>query len=202
MFHVQLLCRLLFLYEGKVVWQGMTHEFSTSTNPIVRQVSHWTFTSNTVGFIRDADHDYSGENDLSNTKSHLICTNYYFLGTVPFLSNQPRIIAMIHYCIRWIDVLVYLPINILHTELYSYSIYTTNRAFLHFNLQIYNHHILSLYRWLLLLKPILTQNLLYFRSWKSFGHLRCRDISKSLTITYKQTISLKIMSFDFWIPLN
>ncbi|KAL8115988.1 hypothetical protein AgCh_022472 [Apium graveolens] len=29
--------RLLFLYEGKVVWQGMTHEFSTSTNPIVRQ---------------------------------------------------------------------------------------------------------------------------------------------------------------------
>ncbi|XP_009587722.1 protein TRIGALACTOSYLDIACYLGLYCEROL 3, chloroplastic [Nicotiana tomentosiformis] len=29
--------RLIFLYEGKVVWQGMTHEFSTSTNPIVRQ---------------------------------------------------------------------------------------------------------------------------------------------------------------------
>lgn len=29
--------RLLFLYEGKIVWQGMTHEFSTSTNPIVRQ---------------------------------------------------------------------------------------------------------------------------------------------------------------------
>ncbi|PIN03433.1 Sulfate-transporting ATPase [Handroanthus impetiginosus] len=29
--------RLLFLYEGKVVWQGMTHEFSSSTNPIVRQ---------------------------------------------------------------------------------------------------------------------------------------------------------------------
>lgn len=29
--------RLLFLYEGKVVWQGMTHEFTTSTNPIVRQ---------------------------------------------------------------------------------------------------------------------------------------------------------------------
>lgn len=29
--------RLLFLYEGKVVWQGMTHEFSTSTNPIVHQ---------------------------------------------------------------------------------------------------------------------------------------------------------------------
>ncbi|KAL5726027.1 Protein TRIGALACTOSYLDIACYLGLYCEROL 3 [Ranunculus cassubicifolius] len=30
--------RLLFLYEGKVVWQGMTHEFTSSTNPIVRQV--------------------------------------------------------------------------------------------------------------------------------------------------------------------
>ncbi|XP_047982905.1 protein TRIGALACTOSYLDIACYLGLYCEROL 3, chloroplastic-like isoform X1 [Salvia hispanica] len=29
--------RLLFLYEGAVVWQGMTHEFSSSTNPIVRQ---------------------------------------------------------------------------------------------------------------------------------------------------------------------
>ncbi|CAN4106457.1 unnamed protein product [Withania somnifera] len=29
--------RLIFLYEGKVVWQGMTHEFSTSANPIVRQ---------------------------------------------------------------------------------------------------------------------------------------------------------------------
>ncbi|KAL0452276.1 UNVERIFIED_CONTAM: protein TRIGALACTOSYLDIACYLGLYCEROL 3, chloroplastic [Sesamum latifolium] len=31
--------RLLFLYEGRVVWQGMTHEFSSSTNPIVQQVS-------------------------------------------------------------------------------------------------------------------------------------------------------------------
>ncbi|KAL1542606.1 Protein TRIGALACTOSYLDIACYLGLYCEROL 3, chloroplastic, variant 2 [Salvia divinorum] len=29
--------RLLFLYEGAVLWQGMTHEFSSSTNPIVRQ---------------------------------------------------------------------------------------------------------------------------------------------------------------------
>lgn len=29
--------RLLFLYEGKVVWEGMTHEFNTSLNPIVRQ---------------------------------------------------------------------------------------------------------------------------------------------------------------------
>ncbi|TYG59186.1 hypothetical protein ES288_D08G282000v1 [Gossypium darwinii] len=29
--------RLLFLHEGKVVWQGMTEEFTTSTNPIVRQ---------------------------------------------------------------------------------------------------------------------------------------------------------------------
>ncbi|CAK7348203.1 unnamed protein product [Dovyalis caffra] len=29
--------RLLFLHEGKVVWQGMTHEFMTSTNPIVQQ---------------------------------------------------------------------------------------------------------------------------------------------------------------------
>ncbi|OWM72327.1 protein TRIGALACTOSYLDIACYLGLYCEROL 3, chloroplastic [Punica granatum] len=29
--------RLLFLHEGKVVWQGMTHEFTTSTNPIVKQ---------------------------------------------------------------------------------------------------------------------------------------------------------------------
>ncbi|CAI9767414.1 unnamed protein product [Fraxinus pennsylvanica] len=29
--------RLLFLHEGKVVWQGMTHEFSSSTNPIVQQ---------------------------------------------------------------------------------------------------------------------------------------------------------------------
>ncbi|PON37904.1 Phosphonate C-P lyase system [Trema orientale] len=29
--------RLIFLYEGKVVWQGMTHEFTTSTNPIVQQ---------------------------------------------------------------------------------------------------------------------------------------------------------------------
>lgn len=29
--------RLLFLYDGKIVWEGMTHEFATSTNPIVRQ---------------------------------------------------------------------------------------------------------------------------------------------------------------------
>ncbi|ONK63950.1 uncharacterized protein A4U43_C07F20580 [Asparagus officinalis] len=29
--------RLLFLHEGKIVWEGMTHEFATSTNPIVRQ---------------------------------------------------------------------------------------------------------------------------------------------------------------------
>ncbi|XP_052194742.1 protein TRIGALACTOSYLDIACYLGLYCEROL 3, chloroplastic isoform X1 [Diospyros lotus] len=29
--------RLLFLHDGKVVWQGMTHEFTSSTNPIVRQ---------------------------------------------------------------------------------------------------------------------------------------------------------------------
>ncbi|XP_022852097.1 protein TRIGALACTOSYLDIACYLGLYCEROL 3, chloroplastic-like [Olea europaea var. sylvestris] len=29
--------RLLFLHEGKIVWQGMTHEFSSSTNPIVQQ---------------------------------------------------------------------------------------------------------------------------------------------------------------------
>ncbi|KAF6162305.1 hypothetical protein GIB67_008434 [Kingdonia uniflora] len=30
--------RLIFLYEGKIVWQGMTHEFTTSANPIVRQM--------------------------------------------------------------------------------------------------------------------------------------------------------------------
>ncbi|KAL5058609.1 hypothetical protein RYX36_030213 [Vicia faba] len=30
--------RLLFLHKGKVVWEGMTHEFTTSTNPIVEQV--------------------------------------------------------------------------------------------------------------------------------------------------------------------
>lgn len=29
--------RLLFLHEGEIVWEGMTHEFTTSTNPIVRQ---------------------------------------------------------------------------------------------------------------------------------------------------------------------
>ncbi|KAH9734478.1 protein TRIGALACTOSYLDIACYLGLYCEROL 3 [Citrus sinensis] len=29
--------RLIFLYEGKIVWQGMTHEFTSSSNPIVRQ---------------------------------------------------------------------------------------------------------------------------------------------------------------------
>lgn len=29
--------RLLFLYEGKIVWQGMTHEFTSSQNPIVQQ---------------------------------------------------------------------------------------------------------------------------------------------------------------------
>lgn len=31
--------RLLFLYEGRIIWQGMTHEFTTTTNPIVRQVT-------------------------------------------------------------------------------------------------------------------------------------------------------------------
>lgn len=29
--------RLIFLYEGKIVWQGMTHEFTSSSNPIVQQ---------------------------------------------------------------------------------------------------------------------------------------------------------------------
>ncbi|KAJ4772354.1 Sulfate/thiosulfate import ATP-binding protein CysA [Rhynchospora pubera] len=29
--------RLLFLHEGKIVWEGMTDEFMTSTNPIVQQ---------------------------------------------------------------------------------------------------------------------------------------------------------------------
>ncbi|KAK2361850.1 Protein TRIGALACTOSYLDIACYLGLYCEROL 3, chloroplastic [Trifolium repens] len=29
--------RLLFLHKGKLVWEGMTHEFTTSTNPIVQQ---------------------------------------------------------------------------------------------------------------------------------------------------------------------
>ncbi|XP_074310690.1 protein TRIGALACTOSYLDIACYLGLYCEROL 3, chloroplastic-like [Silene latifolia] len=29
--------RLIFLYEGKIVWEGLTHEFSASTNPIVQQ---------------------------------------------------------------------------------------------------------------------------------------------------------------------
>uniref|UniRef100_A0A1D1YCC8 Protein TRIGALACTOSYLDIACYLGLYCEROL 3, chloroplastic n=1 Tax=Anthurium amnicola TaxID=1678845 RepID=A0A1D1YCC8_9ARAE len=29
--------RLLFLNEGRLVWEGMTHEFTSSTNPIVRQ---------------------------------------------------------------------------------------------------------------------------------------------------------------------
>lgn len=29
--------RLLFLYEGKLVWQGMTDEFTSSQNPIVQQ---------------------------------------------------------------------------------------------------------------------------------------------------------------------
>jgi ABC-type transporter Mla maintaining outer membrane lipid asymmetry ATPase subunit MlaF len=32
------MCRLLFLHEGKVVWQGITQEFMTSTKPIVQQV--------------------------------------------------------------------------------------------------------------------------------------------------------------------
>ncbi|RZB53351.1 protein TRIGALACTOSYLDIACYLGLYCEROL 3, chloroplastic-like isoform X3 [Glycine soja] len=31
--------RLLFLHKGKIVWEGMTHEFTTSTNPIVQQVT-------------------------------------------------------------------------------------------------------------------------------------------------------------------
>ncbi|XP_078433831.1 non-intrinsic ABC protein 11 [Wolffia australiana] len=29
--------RLIFLYEGRVVWEGMTHEFATSSEAIVRQ---------------------------------------------------------------------------------------------------------------------------------------------------------------------
>ncbi|XP_062199002.1 protein TRIGALACTOSYLDIACYLGLYCEROL 3, chloroplastic-like isoform X1 [Phragmites australis] len=29
--------RLLFLHDGKIVWEGMTHEFTTSTNPFVQQ---------------------------------------------------------------------------------------------------------------------------------------------------------------------
>ncbi|XP_028770602.1 protein TRIGALACTOSYLDIACYLGLYCEROL 3, chloroplastic-like [Neltuma alba] len=29
--------RLLFLHKGKIVWEGMTHDFTTSPNPIVQQ---------------------------------------------------------------------------------------------------------------------------------------------------------------------
>ncbi|XP_021773279.1 protein TRIGALACTOSYLDIACYLGLYCEROL 3, chloroplastic-like [Chenopodium quinoa] len=29
--------RLIFLYEGKIVWEGLTHEFTSSTSPIVQQ---------------------------------------------------------------------------------------------------------------------------------------------------------------------
>ncbi|QCE12494.1 protein TRIGALACTOSYLDIACYLGLYCEROL 3, chloroplastic [Vigna unguiculata] len=29
--------RLLFLHKGTIVWEGMTHEFTTTTNPIVQQ---------------------------------------------------------------------------------------------------------------------------------------------------------------------
>ncbi|GAB4855846.1 Protein TRIGALACTOSYLDIACYLGLYCEROL 3, chloroplastic [Ancistrocladus abbreviatus] len=29
--------RLIFLYEGQIVWEGLTHEFITSTNPVVQQ---------------------------------------------------------------------------------------------------------------------------------------------------------------------
>ncbi|RRT34478.1 hypothetical protein BHM03_00059513 [Ensete ventricosum] len=29
--------RLLFLYEGRIVWEGKTDEFNTTVNPIVRQ---------------------------------------------------------------------------------------------------------------------------------------------------------------------
>ncbi|KAI3851648.1 hypothetical protein MKW92_013005 [Papaver armeniacum] len=29
--------RLIFLHKGKIVWEGMTHEFTTSTDPIVSQ---------------------------------------------------------------------------------------------------------------------------------------------------------------------
>ncbi|KAK9673451.1 hypothetical protein RND81_12G168900 [Saponaria officinalis] len=32
--------RLIFLYEGKIVWEGLTHEFTTSTNPIVEQFAN------------------------------------------------------------------------------------------------------------------------------------------------------------------
>ena len=29
--------RLLFLHKGKIIWEGMTREFTTSINPIVKQ---------------------------------------------------------------------------------------------------------------------------------------------------------------------
>jgi len=32
-----LLCRLVFLYEGRVVWEGTTDEFESSEIPIVKQ---------------------------------------------------------------------------------------------------------------------------------------------------------------------
>ncbi|KAJ9537387.1 hypothetical protein OSB04_030120, partial [Centaurea solstitialis] len=41
--------RLVFLHEGKVVWEGMTHEFTSSTNPIVQQFA----SGNLDGPIRD-----------------------------------------------------------------------------------------------------------------------------------------------------
>ena len=51
------ICRLIFLYDGKIVWQGMTHEFTTSTNPIVQQVIttkpflYFSSSETTPGFI-------------------------------------------------------------------------------------------------------------------------------------------------------
>ncbi|KAK8593741.1 hypothetical protein V6N12_045816 [Hibiscus sabdariffa] len=61
--------RLLFLHEGKVVWQGMTDEFTTSINPIVRQ-----FASGSLdGPIRDSQENKLQHTRLVSDKKSLSC---------------------------------------------------------------------------------------------------------------------------------
>ncbi|KAJ0080461.1 hypothetical protein Patl1_24077 [Pistacia atlantica] len=43
--------RLIFLHEGKIVWQGMTHEFTTSDNPIVQQFAPEEFPDGNVSIL-------------------------------------------------------------------------------------------------------------------------------------------------------
>ncbi|KAK3027019.1 hypothetical protein RJ639_041174 [Escallonia herrerae] len=99
--------RLLFLYEGKVVWQGMTHEFTSSMNPIVRQVVKFRSLKIYMGLSKQfflffppppslSLHlgAWMGQSSINSDgvyeEIHVLWKNIHLLGTWTYCKKRPR----------------------------------------------------------------------------------------------------------------